>query len=370
MLINIQFLRFAAALLVVLYHASSHVRATGVDQGMLFAAGEAAGFAGVDIFFVISGFIMFYTTTGERGSHSAIEFMKRRLARIYSGYWPFFFAAIAIFYWARPEHFTNADLFRSFVLWPQPLPHVLLDVSWTLTYEMYFYILFSALVLIGLRPRTSLLLGMLALILGFNLYRHWGLQGFSTENLYLLGFYDQFLTSPFLIEFFAGALLASWLKPDYSRYGWLALGLGVAGFACAGWANVAVFDGRIEQGFFVVPRVLMFGLASVLLVAGLVLLEHSARVAPVRFSLLAGGASYALYLCHTLFFIASMKMGIYSAMSDYSSFQVQVIYFLYVALIVAFSITHYLWAEKPLHRLFKKVLWVKKSTTSFTRPSI
>jgi peptidoglycan/LPS O-acetylase OafA/YrhL len=359
MLINIQFLRFAAALLVVLYHASSHVRATGVDQGMLFAAGEAVGFAGVDIFFVISGFIMLYTTTDEKGTGSSIQFMKRRLARIYSGYWPFFFAAMAVFYWARPGHFANADLLQSFALWPQPLPHVLLDVSWTLTYEMYFYLLFSALVLVGLRLRTAFVLGMLVLTLGFNIYRHWIAQGFSTENLYLLGFFDQFLTSPFLAEFFAGALLASWLKPDCSRFGWLVLGLGALGFACAGWVNVTVFDGGVEQGFFVVPRVLMFGIPSTLLVAGLVLLERSGHVAPFKFSLLAGGASYALYLCHTLFFIAAMKMGAHSAMSHYSAFQVQVIYLLFVSLIVAFSIAHYHWAEKPLHRLFKKMLRVR-----------
>lgn len=366
MLINIQFLRFAAALLVVFYHASSHVRATGVDQGMLFAAGEAVGFAGVDIFFVISGFIMFHTTTAEQGAGSAVQFMKRRLARIYSGYWPFFLAAAVVFYWARPAHFANVDLLRSFVLWPQPLPYLLLDVSWTLTYEMYFYVLFSTLVLIGLRHRTSLLLGMLALTIGFNFYRHWGVQGFSAENLYLLGFFDQFLTSPFLAEFFAGALLSAWLKSSHSPFGWLILGLGVAGFAGAGWANLAVFNGGIEQGFFVVPRVLMFGAPSVLLVAGLVLLERSGYVAPVKFSLLAGGASYALYLSHTLFFVASMKMGAYTALNHFSGVTVQSIYLVYVILIVAFSVAHYQWIEKPLHRLFKRLLRVKTNHAQLT----
>jgi len=359
-LINIQFLRFAAALLVVLYHASAHVRATGVDQGVFFAAAEAVGFAGVDIFFVISGFIMFYTTDREKGARSAIEFMKRRLARIYSGYWPFFPAAMAIFYWARPDHYATADLVRSVILWPQPLPYVLLDVSWTLTYEMYFYITFSALVLLGLRLRTMLLFILFLLTLGFNFYRHWVLEGFSTENLYLLGFYDQFLTSPFLFEFFAGALLASWLKPGISRFGWPVFYLGAAGFAVAGWLNLEVYGGGIEQGFHVVPRVLLFGIPSLFLVGGLVLLERSGRTAPRRFSLNTGGASYALYLCHTLFFIATMKLGIYSAWNGLPAWQVQVLYLGYSALIVIFSVVHYNWIEKSLHRLFKKALLVRK----------
>ena len=82
MLINIQFLRFAAALAVVVYHAGKHVAATGADPGWLFRAGEAVGFAGVDVFFVISGFIMFHTTRESAGAAAAAEFLKRRVARI------------------------------------------------------------------------------------------------------------------------------------------------------------------------------------------------------------------------------------------------------------------------------------------------
>ncbi len=97
MLTNIQFLRFVAALLVVFYHTSNHVRMTGVDQGVFFEIAEAVGFAGVDIFFVISGFIMFHTTKKTTGALSMVEFLKRRMARIFSGYWPFFFLAMGIF---------------------------------------------------------------------------------------------------------------------------------------------------------------------------------------------------------------------------------------------------------------------------------
>ena len=124
---------------------------TGVDQGLLFQAAQAAGFAGVDVFFVISGFIMYHTTVKANGPGASLDFLKRRAARIYSGYWPFFILAAIVFAWARPAHFEASNLLTSFLLWPAPLHEVLLDVSWTLSYEMYFYGLFTAMILLPLR---------------------------------------------------------------------------------------------------------------------------------------------------------------------------------------------------------------------------
>ena len=360
MLINIQFLRFAAALAVVLYHASQHVAATGADPGWLFRAGEAAGFAGVDVFFVISGFIMFYTTRRARGLADALDFCKRRLARIYSGYWPFFVFAAAVFAWARPEHFEAADLWTSFLLWPMPLNLVLLDVSWTLSYELYFYALFTLAVLLPLRGRIGLLAVAVVAIGCVNLWRHFVLQDFSPERFYLHSFANHFLASPFLLEFFAGALLGAVAdRLRLGRPGW-ALGLGVAGFALAGFVNAVVYDGGIEQGYHVVPRVLWFGIPSVLIVLGLVGLERSGWVAPRRFSLWTGGASYAIYLSHTLFLVATMKLGLNAGLSGAPDLAVQAVFGLYCGLIVAASVAWYRWAERPLHRASKRGLGVSR----------
>jgi peptidoglycan/LPS O-acetylase OafA/YrhL len=353
MLINIQFLRFAAALLVVIYHANKHLLSTGADQGWLFAAGELAGFAGVDVFFVISGFIMFYTTEKARGVVHAADFLNRRISRIFSGYWPFFLLAAAVFAWARPEHFESARLLTSFFLWPMPLNEVLLDVSWTLSYELYFYFLFAVLILVGVRSRFWLLTGMVVLIAAVNGFRHFILHDFSPERFYLFGFMSHFLPSPFLMEFFAGALLAALPGKGSLRMGWLLLGVGVAGFAMAGAANALVYDGKIEQGYHVVPRVLLFGIPSLLILRGLVNLEHNGRVAPRRFSLHTGGASYAIYLCHTIFLVATMKLGLNTALKGWPDGLVQAIFMLYCALIVLYSVVHYRYIERPLHRWFR-----------------
>ena len=141
MLINLQFLRFAAAMLVVLYHSSSHLRSTGLDQGTVFALSEGIGFAGVDIFFVISGFIMAWTTQEAAGPAAAFDFLRRRLARIYSGYWPFFLFAVVLFAWTDPPFFEGSDLEKSAILWPTN--RLLLAVSWTLIFELFFYFFYK-----------------------------------------------------------------------------------------------------------------------------------------------------------------------------------------------------------------------------------
>ena len=361
MLINVQFLRFIAAFLVVLYHAARHVRMSGADPGPLFAVAEATGFAGVDVFFVISGFIMVFTTRSQAGAASSLEFLKRRLARIYSGYWPFFILAAVVFAWARPEHFGAASLLKSFMLWPAPLDQVLLDVSWTLSYEMYFYLVFGALVILGVAVRSSILGGIFLLVTAYNLLRHFAWQDFSPEQYYYNTFYDLFLTSPFLIEFFAGALLAIVLQSNRGGNGWLLLTVGVAGFAAAGMSNVFIYDGNVEQGFHVVPRVLMFGAPSVFLIWGLVNLERSGHIAAERFSLAAGGASYAIYLSHTILLVATMKMGLNAGLRGLPDALVQSVFLLYSALIVVLCITYYQHAERPLHGVFKKLLRVSRS---------
>ena len=361
MLINVQFLRFLAAFLVVLYHTAQHVRMSGASLGPLFTAAEATGFAGVDVFFVISGFIMVYTTRSQSGAPASLEFLKRRLARIYSGYWPFFILAAVVFAWARPEHFAAANLVKSFLLWPAPLDQVLLDVSWTLSYEMYFYLAFGAMVVLGAATRTWILAGIFLLITAYNLLRHFAWHDFSPEQYYYNTFYDLFLTSPFLIEFFAGALLAIAIQSGAGRHGWLLLAIGVLGFTAAGMVNAFIFDGKIEQGFHVVPRVLWFGAPSVFLIWGLVNLERSGLVAARRFSLAAGGASYAIYLSHTILLVATMKLGLNAGLRGIPDLAVQSIFLLYSALIVTLCIYYYKKAERPLHGLFKKALMISGS---------
>jgi peptidoglycan/LPS O-acetylase OafA/YrhL len=149
----LQALRGIAAVLVVVTHARTFLLGTSlqpfVEQYL------RPGAQGVDLFFMVSGFIMVYTTRNADGSGSyTIDFMIKRIARI----WPVY--AVAVFAWlallvafSKPVAPLSAIL-RSLLFLPvstaQP-PYLGLPfgLGWTLNYEFYFYLVFGASMLMG-----------------------------------------------------------------------------------------------------------------------------------------------------------------------------------------------------------------------------
>jgi exopolysaccharide production protein ExoZ len=356
MLINIQFLRFVAALLVVVYHTNSHLIDSGATQGTFFVISEAIGFAGVDIFFVISGFIMAYTTHASHGVADGWSFARRRLARIYSGYWPFFLLAILLFAWIDPARLEWSSLLTSAFLWPTS--NTLIAVSWTLTFEMFFYVLYTFLVMYTRQHRITLLYAMLGLIIGWSLFSQFVRHAYDPGQLEYMSAAEYYMLGPYLAEFLAGAILAVWMRKSSDGPGMVWLLLGVVLFLAGGWINNHQFDGGIEQGYFVFYRVLVFGLASLLITAGLVRLESAGFKAPLKFSLYAGGASYAIYLSHTLLLAATQKLGFNAYVGQLSDWLAQFVYMIYAVVILIISVIHYVLNERPIHRYFKRVLRV------------
>ena len=360
MLLNIQFLRFSAAMLVVLYHTAAQVTDSQSAIHGLFFLGQAFGFAGVDVFFVISGFIMAYTTLEKSGIHNGTVFARKRAARIFSGHWPFFMLTLVVFYWTRNSHFIDSNLIASFFLWPQPLNRTLLEITWTLSFELYFYLLFSVLIwLIPSNKRMLVCTLIAAFLLALSLYQHFVVDAFGLDKLYLMSFKNYFLASPFILEFFSGSVLAYYLHKKPAGWSTLWVVAGCALFLASGAINVKIYGGEIEQGFHVVPRVLWFGSASLMILTGLVRLENRSINTPSRFSLLAGGASYAIYLSHILILVAAKEIGIFSFLSALPFALSAIGYILLMALVPVYSILHYQKLEKPLHHVFKR--WTRVS---------
>lgn len=133
-LYTLQLLRFFAALFVLLFHLEL------MDSG----------YKGVDIFFVMSGFVMYYTTF-QLKRKSITTFYINRLTKIFLLYW----IVIFIFYFVKPFE-VDGSFLKTFFLIPDHFP--ILSISWTLSYELYFYLIFGIVAyLIKTRPLQKII---------------------------------------------------------------------------------------------------------------------------------------------------------------------------------------------------------------------
>jgi exopolysaccharide production protein ExoZ len=290
-LLSIQCLRALAAIVVVIHHM--RVFEPKYDPGAVLAPHVLEfGQAGVDLFFVISGFIMVTISVGRFGAPGAASrFLWQRFLRVYPIYWVYCLAVLAVFLvhpgWVNSEH-GPPDLLRSFLLLPQRnLP--LLLVAWTLVYEMFFYVVFAAMlrwVSRKLLP-VALLVWAAVTVAGVIMLA-------PTPDEPVLGL----VFSPLILEFIAGCLIAVSARVLGARTG---LALVVGGVLWLAASTVGLDRAGAEFPSFGWQRLFLFGLPAACLVAGVIRVEAAGwRSSFPRPLVLVGDASYSLYLSHVL----------------------------------------------------------------------
>jgi exopolysaccharide production protein ExoZ len=316
-LYSIQYMRAFAALAVVVFHAAERT-------GEHFSIGAA----GVDVFFVISGFIMWVMS--ERRPMSPQRFLLDRIRRIAPSYWLVTAIMIA---GAFAGLFPNLKLTIGHVLgslffipvqspsngeiWPVVVQ------GWTLNVAMFFYALFAGALFL---PRQWRLLFLSAAFGGFFLV---GL--FWDPPSPVLDTY----TRPLILEFLGGVLLAElWLRR------WIAgtsLGLACVGASLSGFAAIYLMGTNFDES--------ICGPLTMALVFGMVSLEADGSIGRVPLLSYLGDASYSIYLWHTLAISVIIKA---MAMLDLS---------LTISIIVAviggtvLGIGAYEFIEKPLKKM-------------------
>lgn len=349
MLDNIQILRFAAAMAVVLHHAELvAVPAPYALQWPDAIAGLfRAGFAGVDLFFVISGVIMAESTrTLAPRAASGLRFVVTRFSRIYLGWWPFFLLYLA----ARLTRGTlqpEVSLTGTFLLLPLALNQLITGILWTLSFELYFYLVLGLLLFLP-RPRLLQALGLWgAAVLAFTLYNM--AQGLYTPARFgdvTLG--HGFFGSPLVLEFIAGFFLCDYLRaaPDTRWQPFAMLALVLAAIATWYQWRGGLHPGSLAGYFHGPERVLLVGGAACGLVACALLWAQSDRPA-ARLLARLGDASYAIYLSHLLvlgtFYALVVEAGVSSA------FRLP-LYAMAISAVVVYSWVHFRCVERPLYR--------------------
>ncbi|MDO4905650.1 MAG: acyltransferase [Lautropia sp.] len=296
---NIQGLRAIAAILVLLHHLFyNEQKYFGSHSVPAPLAWMGAG--GVDLFFVISGFVMVAISGDQFASpRQAIGFLKRRALRIYPIYW--FYTLIVVGIWIVAPHMVNAsstshgqpNWFGTFTLWPGKTVPLLVQ-GWTLTFELYFYLIFAA--MIAFVPRRWLQASLLLWTFATIGLACWAVAtGTNTAGIRLI-------SSTLVLEFIAGCFCALWWQRTPQRAIPLVLGATVAGITTLLLLlSMHGFEPIIQK------RALCFGIPAVLIVWSAVLLEKRLNFAAPKLLQSLGDASYSLYLCHTLVLAAVLR---------------------------------------------------------------
>lgn len=338
---GLQWLRAAAALMVVCHHLGHSKALSGAAQQMLLRYTEPLS-AGVDLFFVISGFVMAKCWgASAKGTPTPVAFLARRWARVLPLYWlctgAVLVAALLLPRVAlAPQGGGGYDWGLSALLFPTGhFPP--LKVGWSLVHENYFYLVFALTLFLPVRWRLPSVLGWGAV----TLLAH---SAFSTAPL--LGVAGV-LTSPLTLEFVAGVVIGA--SVGRLRIMW---GRAWVGVACAAFFGLAVVG--CGEGYAVeadntlgLARLFHWGVPAMLLVASMAAPASSGRFSGGRWALLLGDASYAMYLVHLFVLAVVGRLLLPAGEGDAHGWLWR--YPLCLGAVVVASLAVHLLVEKPLH---------------------
>jgi len=350
-IINIQFLRAIAALMVVFYHTSVHFFVVGGEiSGNIFSFIFTFGYIGVDIFFVISGYIMWITTKNTKGLKGVIGFVYARLTRIYLTYW-FFLSMMYYFYHKSLENF---DVLGSVFLTATSSGKLLLQVAWTLQYELYFYMVFAVLLFFPRKYFIKILLMVFVLIVAIQIYGIRHIDTYAKDVFNGAPTLYTFWTSPFVLEFLFGSFVGYYFNKRRIKYLIPLVLIVIAIIVLSIQYQNFYIDGSYSEGYYLPYRVLYLGVISMLILAIFVELNKRDIVILSRFSILVGGASYSLYLAHNIILLFLYQIGLRNKILDFGKYQ---LFFMLIIVmgIVVYSVLHYRFLEMPIMAYVKKV---------------
>jgi exopolysaccharide production protein ExoZ len=299
----LQALRAVAATMIVVLHAETVVAkftAAGLPH-LSYLEALPLG-TGVDLFFVISGFVIVYASQklfsvpgGRR------EFLRRRLIRIVPLYWTALTLRLLVLAAGATlgmKAFPDATaILASYSFIPYDcmgfgpeFPFPILDLGWTLNYEMFFYVLFAAFIVLR---RDYAVLAVICSLFGVVVLA----TIMPSENVAL-----RFWFRPITLEFAGGAAVALLLIRGMILPGFVRVLMIVAALLL--WLVPVSWLGAISgPGFYGWPRFAIWGIGAILIIGAAVLGPLSFKSPWSKAIAGLGDSSYALYLLHHFVFL-------------------------------------------------------------------
>jgi exopolysaccharide production protein ExoZ len=344
----IQICRGLAALVVVMHHITASANfysGTNIFNGLF-----NVGWNGVDFFFVLSGFIITHAHYKDLGNKEKLgNYVIKRLTRIYPTYWCFLaMSAIFLIVSNSIGLMSVGYLLKCFFLIPQSVPTIL-GVSWSLCFEIIFYLIFAVYITSGIKGFIIGLAIHLLLILLFQ---------YNPELFKSLPIFSTFANN-FNLEFIIGCLTSIiFLKTKFEsitrqKYYFLICGLLLFFFS---W-YLSITTEEFDKSSF--NSRVFYGIASGLIILGAAFIPKVKRSFLSSYLLKVGDASYVLYLVHPLILALSFKsfIAIVGKMGiSIDSYNVYAFCGIVLMACILFSLLFHSFVERPLIIKLNKIL--------------
>lgn len=294
------------------------------------------GSIGVDFFFVLSGFIIYWVhSKDEQGINHGVQYLKKRIVRIYP---PFILISITLLiaYHIFPslsQGNRNIGIITSLFLIPTPPLSPALSVSWTLMHEMLFYLIF-----LSLYFNRKLLFSFLLL---------WSVSIILVDFTSIQGITRTFILNPHNFEFVLGVLAAIIIKKEQGNILQLIIGL-IMFFLYVYFYQII----DLESKSLLLLKIYL-GISFMLIVTGLCSIDD--KIKYPKFLLLLGSASYSIYLIHNP--AISILNRIAQKSLSYWYINPNIIFIMVAISSIALGLIYfYIWENPMLKILKKKIL--------------
>lgn len=336
---RIQILRFIAATSVVIFHAlgTSSEYITGSTIFSLFRFGDY----GVDLFFVISGFVIFHSTNAKH--YSWKEFLKHRIVRIVPLYW--FVTIVTAVLFAVPglsrsiapdfDYLVQSLFYLSWTSERMPVVYP----GWSLEYEMFFYLAFMAMIAIRNVPWRAVSLLICALV-GAGAVMN--IAGIHPPVI-------TFFTDPIMLEFVMGILIARLFSGG--RLPPLVIAILLLDL-------LLLFAGPTNER---VVRIFVAGIPSALIIYGAALLDRAKPMKNPNSNpiVVLGDASYSIYLVQAIVISAFVKLVL--ALFGEITLNLMISGATFATLLVALAVHHFV--DLPMRRGCATLIRQKRYST-------
>lgn len=333
--------RGIAALLVVLFHASNAIfPAEQYWHVALFGGIFDFGYAGVEFFFVLSGFIIAHVHAADIGMPARLKrYALRRFTRIYPVYWLVVAGVLGII--ALPMGLSNAPfpelsvIITSLLLIGADSSATVLAVAWTLYHELAFYLVFGLWII---SKRAGAIVTLLWLLIVLARWQHLG----EIEGL------PRYLSDPLNLLFLFG--VGAWAISRRFVIPAPALVAGLASLAFIGVGCEAVYYHQWPES----NEHLLFGLAAMIGLTAVVSVERHRVVAVPKLLVALGAASYSIYLVHFTLLSALAKIAARTGLRE--RLPPQIAFVVVVMIVVGLGYAFHRLIEKPLLKFSQRVL--------------